>query len=198
MREILPRIFHWTVTHPKIKIDVSSYYLADEKILIDPLEPEEGLDHFREGVDHILLTNRHHYRDSGKFAEKYGCTVWCAESGLHEFTRGEEVKPFGFGDTLPGGVEAVEVGQLCPDETAFLIPRPEGVLALADGVIREKDGPLSFVPDEYMGKDTGGVKAGLKRSYGRLLERDFDHLLLAHGWPWIEGGKRALREFVRA
>ena len=41
MREILPQTFHWTRSHPKIKIEVSSYYLADEGILIDPLVPEE-------------------------------------------------------------------------------------------------------------------------------------------------------------
>lgn len=198
MQEILPRIFHWTAMHPKIAIEVSSYYLADERILIDPLVPEEGLAWFTHGVDHILLTNRHHYRDSGKFVEKHGCSVWCAESGLHEFTHGEKVKPFQSGDTLPGKIEAVEIGQICPDETAFLIPRPERVVALADGVVRQQDGPLSFVPDEYMGEDPRGVKVGLKRSYGRLLERDFDHLMLAHGWPWIGDAKRALSEFVLA
>jgi hypothetical protein len=49
-----------------------------------------------------------------------------------------------------------------------------------------------------MGDDPDGVKAGLKRSYQRLLQRDFDHLLLAHGWPWIGGGKQALRDFLEA
>ncbi len=30
MNEIIPGIYHWTAAHPKIKIEVSSYYLADE------------------------------------------------------------------------------------------------------------------------------------------------------------------------
>ncbi|MFQ5745307.1 MAG: hypothetical protein ACE5HV_17265, partial [Acidobacteriota bacterium] len=123
MKEILPRVYHWTATHPRIGIEVSSYYLADEKILLDPMVPEKGLGSFECGVEHILLTNRHHYRQSGELARRYGCTVWCAETGLHEFTHGENVKPFKFGDTLPGGIEAVEIGALCPDETALLIPR---------------------------------------------------------------------------
>ena len=37
MNEILPGIYHWTAAHPKIKVEVSSYYLADECVLIDPL-----------------------------------------------------------------------------------------------------------------------------------------------------------------
>lgn len=196
MREILPRVFHWTVIHPKIKIEVSSYYLADEEVLIDPLEPKEGLDWFPTKPKHILLTNRHHYRDSGKFAGRFGCAVWCVETGLHEFQHGEEVRPFRFGDRLPGDITAVEIGALCPDETALHIPRAEGLVALADGAIRLEDGPLQFVPEQYIGDDPVGVKAKLQKSYRRLLERNFDHLLLAHGWPWVGGGRQALRDFA--
>ena len=198
MKEILPQVFHWTVLHPRIKTEVSSYYLAAEGVLIDPLEPEEGLDWFRAKPKDILLTNRHHYRDSGKFAERFGCTVWCVETGLHEFKRGEKVRPFRFGDRLPGEITAFEIGAICPDETALQIPVAEGVVAIADGVVRQDDGTLQFVPDEYMGGNLADVKVGLKKSYRRLLEHDFDHLLLAHGNPWIGGGKQSLREFVEA
>ena len=198
MREILPRVFHWTVIHPKIKIEVSSYYLADDQVLIDPLEPVEGLDWFPTKPKHILLSNRHHYRDSGKFADRFGCVVWCVETGLHEFQKGEEVRPFRFGDKLPGNITAVEIGALCPDETAFHIPKAEGLVALADGAIRQGESPLQFVPDQYIGDDPAGVKARLRESYRRLLELDFDHLLLAHGPPWVGGGRQALREFAGA
>ncbi len=196
MREILPRVFHWTVIHPKIKIEVSSYYLADDQVLIDPFEPVEGLDWFPTKPKHILLTNRHHYRDSGKFAGRFGCAVWCVETGLHEFQHGEEVRPFRFGDRLPGNITAVEIGALCPDETALHIPKADGLVALADGAIRQGGSPLQFVPDQYIGDDPAGVKTRLRESYRRLLERDFDHLLLAHGLPWVDGGKQALRDFA--
>jgi len=196
MKEILPGVYHWTVTHPSIKIEVSSYYLAEERVLIDPLLPKGGLEALPNDPEHVYLTNRHHYRHSGRFAEQFGCAVWCVESGLHEFKHGEKVRPFRFGDLLPGGILAVEIGAICPDETALIIPLGEGLAALADGVVRDKDGPLGFVPDAYMGEDPEGVKAGLREAYGRLLEQDFDHLLLAHGWPWVQGGKQALREFV--
>lgn len=198
MKEIRPGVHHWTVMHPVIRHEVSSYYLSDEKILIDPLSPPEGAGAFRGGVDHILLTNRHHYRDSGKIAKALGCTVWCVESGLHEFTHGEEVKPFRFGDTLPGGIEAIEVGAICPDETALLVPRGQGLLAVADGVVRDKDGPLGFVPDEYIGEDAEAVKKDLLRAYRSLLDRRFDTLLLAHGWPVVGSGKEALQGFAQA
>ncbi len=197
MREILPGVLHWSVLHPKIKVEVSSYYLPGAGVAIDPLMPSGGLDAFEQGVQHILLTNRHHYRDTGRLVEAFGCTVWCVESGLHEFTHGEKVKPFRFGDKLPGGIEAVEIGALCPDETALVLTEPAGVIAVADGAVRmQPDGPLGFVPDEYLGDDPEAVKAGLKAAYRRLLRRDFEHLLLAHGNPWIGGAKEALRAYL--
>ena len=98
---------------------------------------------------------------------------------------------------MPGDIEAVEIGALCPDETALVLTQPAGVIALADAAVRmEPDSPLGFVPDEYMGNDPEAVKAGLKTACRRLLERNFDHLLLAHGNPWIGGAKKALQEHL--
>jgi hypothetical protein len=44
--------------------------------------------------------------------------------------------------------------------------------------------------------DPERTKAGLRDAYRRLLELDFDHLLLAHGGPIPGTGKDALRSFV--
>lgn len=196
MREVMPGLLHWTTPHPKIKFDVSSYFLTEAKILIDPLIPAAGPEPFAGGVDHIILTNRHHYRDSGEIAKKYGCKVWCVDKGMHEFTHGETVEAFAAGDTLPGDIETVGIGVISPDETALVLSKPAGVVALADGVIRMGAGPLGFVPDEYMGDDPEAIKTGLKKAMGSLCEREFDHLLLAHGDPWIGGARDALREFA--
>ena len=195
MKEILPGVHHWTRVHPKIKIEVSSYYLEPERVLIDPLAPEEGLDWFSEHAppEHVLLSNRHHYRDSARFVEAFGCTVHASRPGMHEFTDGEPVEPFDFGAELPGGVKAYEVGVLCPDETALHVPA-HGALCVADGVVNY--GGLGFVPDEYLGDDAEGVKQGLTAAYAGLLELDFDSLLLAHGPPLAGGAKEALREFA--
>ncbi len=62
MNEILPGIYHWTTVHPKIKMEVSSYYLVPERALLDPLIPTEGFNWFEPPPENIYLTNRHHYR----------------------------------------------------------------------------------------------------------------------------------------
>jgi hypothetical protein len=203
IREILPGIFHWTSVHPEIRIPVSSHYVAPARMLLDPLVPDEGLAWFgrRAPPEHVLLTNRLHSRHSARFVERYGCAVWCNEAGLDHFgsegeIQGLTVRGFQPGELLPGGIESHAVGVLCPDETAFRIPGAEPALAIADGVVRDGDGPLAFVPDPLLGDDPEAVKRGLRQAYRRLLALDFDHLLLAHGNPWLGGAHAALAAFV--
>lgn len=199
MQEILSGIYHWTTFHEGIREDVHSYYIAavEPAILIDPRVPAEGLEWFRERPlpQHIYLTNRHHYRHSDQFENAFGAKVWCHQEGLHEFTQGQVVAPFHHGDELPGGILALKVGVLCPEETALLIPRVGGILANGDAIIRHNN-HLGFVPDSLMGDQPEAVKSGLRKVFRGHLERDFDHLLFAHGTPWIGGAKAALRQFL--
>ncbi len=198
MEEIVPHIFHWTALHPDIEQEVHSYCLTNlgPTILIDPMMPAEGLDWFRgRSPEHIYLTNRLHYRDSERFVEAFGAQVWCHAAGLHEFEPGQRVKGFEHGDELPGGVLALEVGALCPEETALLVPIGGGALAMGDAVIRENE-HLEFVSDPLMGDDPAAVKKGLRAAFRKLLERRFEHLLLAHGRPYIQSGKEALRRIA--
>jgi hypothetical protein len=203
MREVLPGVFHWTAPHPRIRIEVSSYWLDDAGVLIDPLVPrEEGLEWFAERPRQpaaILLSNRHHYRESDRFAERFGATVHCNRLGLHEFSDGRAVEGFDIGEHLPGGAVAHELGAISPDDTALSLPEHRAIV-LADGVVRGgphgQSGPLGFVPDSLM-DDPPATKRGLLSACERLLaELDFDHLLLAHGGPVTGDGREQLRELV--
>lgn len=200
MKEILPGVFHWKTFHEGIQAYVHSCYInaTDPPVLIDPRVPAQGIEWFAAygAPQHIYLTNRHHYRHSGRFTERYGARVWCHKDGLHEFTHGEQVRGFSHGKILPGGVLALKVAALCPEETALYLPLHGGILSLGDALVRER-GRLGFVPDAYMGDDPEGVKHGLRKAFRRhLREREFDHLLFAHGAPWIGGARAGLQAFL--
>jgi glyoxylase-like metal-dependent hydrolase (beta-lactamase superfamily II) len=191
MEEIAPGILHWQAPHPKIGVDVSSYWLPKLRTLLDPIAVPDEV----EGVQHILLTCRHHVRDSIEVRTRFAAVVRAPRTGMHEYEDDTPIEPYDFGEALAGGaVTAHEVDAISPDETALHIPAVNA-LAVADGVIRYGE-ELGFVPDRYM-DDPEQTKAGLKEAFGRLAdELDFDVLLLAHGTPIASGGREALRRFA--
>jgi len=197
VEEVAPGIWHWSARHPRIRIVVHSYYFPEERVVLDPIEPQ-SFDLFEDlgAPTEVLLTNRHHYRASGEFAARFGAVVRAPRAGMHEFAPEQHVEPFDVGDTLVGGVVVHEVGAICPDECALHVPARRA-LAIADGAVRwEEGGPLAFVPDDLMDAP-GRTKEGLRAAYQRLVgELDFDCLLLAHGAPFVGNGREVLAAFV--
>ncbi len=198
MQELLEGIHHWTAFRDTIGMRVHSYYVEPAAALIDPMEPDEGLAAFtRLGrrPEVILLTNRHHFRHSGRFREAFGCEVRASEPGRADL-EGRDVRTFAYGAEVAPGITALDVGAISPDETALHIAHGGGAIAVADGVVRF-EGELGFVSDELMGDDPEGVKRGLRKAYGDLVRRiDFAGLLMAHGEPIAPGGREALQRFV--
>jgi Metallo-beta-lactamase superfamily len=201
MREIAPGVVHWQTFYEKIGSPVSSYMLIAGGVVLDPRAPDEGFAALAERFGEpraVILTNRHHYRQAAELQATYGATILCHQAGMHAFTHGERVTPFAFGDELPGGAVAHEVGAITPEETAVWFAG-EGALALADGLVRmPPDGSLGFVPDQLLGDDPEGVKHGLRLAFQRLALLSPEHLLLAHGLPVVGNGRRALEDFANA
>jgi glyoxylase-like metal-dependent hydrolase (beta-lactamase superfamily II) len=198
MEEIAPGIHHWTAQHPEIDLRVSSYYVEPAGILIDPLEPEDGLGFF-DALDlppqQVVLTIGLHWRHSDRFRDRYGATVRAPAAAMHRFEGTDrDAEPFEFGDEVVPGVTAIEIGGIAPDDTALHIAHGDGTLAFADGLVR-MGGVLGFVPDAYM-EEPEKEKQAIRDSLRGLLERDFDTLLFAHGDPVPKGGRAALGDFL--
>ena len=96
-------------------------------VLFDPLVPrEEGLEWFSSrpaSPQAILLSNRHHYRESDRFAERFGCRGALQQRGpARVLPRRGRCEGFDVGEELPGGVLACELDAICPDDTALHLP----------------------------------------------------------------------------
>jgi hypothetical protein len=192
MEEITPEIRHWTAVHPNIGWTVSSYWLPGLKLLLDPLEVPDEVD----GVEQIVLTNRHHRRSAFEASERFGAPVLVPREGLHDYA-GDPVEPYDFGEPfLDGAITAHQVTELWPDDGALHIPSLDA-LAIADTVLND-DGRLEFMPDVCFG-DVEAERASIRAGLARLAdELEFSHLLLAHGDPLPGGGRERLREFAAA
>jgi hypothetical protein len=191
MHEIAPGIRHWTAPHPNLGIEVSSYWLPDLRVLLDPLAVPEEVD----GIEEIVLSNRHHKRDMLAAHERFGAPIRAPRIGMHDFDEDDPVDPYDFEEPFAGGaITAYQVTEYWPDDCALHIPSVSG-LVIADTVINY--GGLRFVPDNLMGDDPEAEKRDMKATLGRLAdELEFEHLLLAHGDPVPSEGRERLREFA--
>jgi hypothetical protein len=200
MEEVLPGLIHWSAFHEGIGQDVHSGFVLASGTLIDPMEPPQGLEVVGALATpkRIVLSNRHHYRHSARYAEHFGCQVLCNEAGLHEFDERRPVAGFAFGDRLARDVRALELGSICAEETALSLELDGGALWFGDGVTRGREGSLAFMPDRLLGDDPEGVRAGLRERLRSLTDEDFDTLLFAHAAPVCEGAKRMLGALVEA
>jgi hypothetical protein len=192
MEELTPEIRHWSAVHPDIGWVVSSYWLPGLGVLLDPLEVPDEV----EGVEQIVLSNRHHRRSAFEARERFGAVVRVPRVGLHEF-EGDPVEPYDFGEPIVGGaITAHQVTELWPDDGALHIPSLDA-LAIADTVVGE-DERLQFMPDYCFG-DVSAERQSIREGLARLArELDFEHLLLAHGAPLPDSGRARLREFAAA
>jgi hypothetical protein len=198
MDELLPGIAHWTAIHPNTGLRSHSAFHVESGTLIDPMVPDEGLGWFeRHEPRRALLTNRHHLRGAPEFAEAFGVSIHCHPAGLHEFEGGPEVLPMEPGESPAPGIAVLEFGAITPEEVALRIDAGKGVIALADSVIRGRDGGLGFFPDSLLGDDPETVKDEIRAAVRRILdEQEFDGLLLAHGKPRAGGGREELERFA--
>jgi hypothetical protein len=180
MEEIAPGIRHWTAVHPNIGWVVSSYWLPDLRVLLDPLEVPDEVD----GIDHIVMSNRHHTRSCAEASERFGATI-----------HGPAGQPYEFGEPfIDGAITAYQVTELWPDDAALHIPSLDA-LAIADTVLRDK-GELNWMP-EVCFDDVDAERASITSGLSRLAsELSFSHLLLAHGDPIANSGREALAAFA--
>ncbi len=204
MNEIIPGVWHWTAPNPSIGgKQVSSYWLEASGVAIDPLlPPDDGIAWFasrRVPPSAVVLSNRHHYRDSGAITDRFGCAVQVPALGLHAFEDDQPVVAYEPGDSLPGGLIAVHVGVLSPDDGG-LYHEVSGSLWLADTIVRsatDPDARIGWVLDALM-DDPPETKRRLLEVFERILdEYAFGNLMLAHGLPLIGNGRAELARFVR-
>ena len=200
LTEVIPGIEHWSGIHPGHGMLVHSHYLTRQRAAIDPVGADGLIDALRAagGVEQVVLSNRHHLRASEEIAAEFGAAIRVPRAGLHDFEGPgtPEVIAYDWGDEVVEGVIAYEVGSLAPDDGALHISVGPGALSLADSVMSDDDG-LGFVPDGLM-DDPPRTKEGLLEAFRRLLDLEFDVLLMAHGAPLPAGGRAALAAFTEA
>ena len=195
MREILPGILTWTWFSEPHGYDFNGYLVHHPagNLVVDPVPPgEDGLDEMaRAGVASIVLTNRNHSRAANAVRERTGArTLMHAADAAFARGQGAVID----GELTVGGpvgpFTVVAAAGKSPGEVALHWPQRR-LLVVGDAVIGNPPGHCALLREKVMDDP-----AALRLSVRKLLDLDFDALLLGDGTPILEGAKGRLAELV--
>ena len=195
MQEILTDIFTWPWFSEPHGYNFNGHLIRhpEGNLCIDPVEPsEEELDEIASlGVARILLTNRNHSRASNKLRERTGArTSIHSNDAAHARDQGTVLDDaLAVGQTI-GPLVVVDAAGKSPGEVAFHWPERR-LLMVGDAVIGNPPGHFGLLHEKVMDDPER-----LRQSVRRLLDFDFDALLVGDGEPILEGAKARLEELV--
>ncbi len=195
MREIVSDILTWPWFSEPHGYNFNGHLVRDPggNICIDPVEPtaDDMETLVREGVAWIILTNRNHSRAANRVRARTGArTVIHANDADHARNQGTELDDgLNLGDTV-GPFEVVDAAGKSPGEVALLWP-DRRILIVGDAIIGNPPGQCGLLPERVMDDP-----ARLRGSLRKLLDLDFDILLVGDGEPILRDAKARIKELV--
>jgi glyoxylase-like metal-dependent hydrolase (beta-lactamase superfamily II) len=189
MREIMPGIFTWPWFAQRFGYDFNGYFLPEARLVIDPVEiPADVLPKLAP-VAEIFLTNRNHFRDAQKLKQATGGRV-LVHGADRAFVESKGVSVDGDPGPRVGPFDVVPVPGKSPGEVALHWPERR-LLLVGDACVGKAPGVLGLLPDAVIDD-----KTQLLASLRRLLDKDFDTLLVADGHSILNGAHKALEALL--
>ena len=195
MLEIVTDILTWSWYSEPHGYDFNGYLIRDPdgNICVDPVEPtEDDIDAIaQEGVANIILTNRNHSRASNRVRARTGAqTVIHADDAEHAGSQNTQLDGELIIGNRIGPLEVVGVAGKSPGEVA-LFWRDRGILIVGDAIIGNPPGQCNLLPERVMDDP-----ALLRSNVRKLLDLDFDILLVGDGESILQNAKARLKALV--
>lgn len=192
MKEIAPGLRRWTAWREGWEEDVGCVAVDTEDglLLIDPLDPPAEV----AKPAHVLVTVFWHDRSIKDVGAR---RVWAPSRSKKPLeNRGITVTDTVDGP-LPGGILAFATPR--PSEVVYYVPQGKAVvvgdvLLGAGAKPKPTDEPLRLCPERWLG--TKQTHADLRESLAPLLELPVERVLVSHGAPVLENGKRELERLL--
>jgi glyoxylase-like metal-dependent hydrolase (beta-lactamase superfamily II) len=202
MHEILPGIFTWGSTYADRPWDLNGYaiVLDGETILVDPPVPDEGeWSSVSKPLTTIVLTNRDHVRDAELFRKRYGARITAGKNEISQLAPLIVDVGVQEGDLISGALRVIDLPGKSPGEIGLYFDPAHhaysrqigGILLLGDAIIGNPPGALGLIPEQKLDDPQT-----LKRSLLKLLDYEFDLLLLCDGQSVLRDAKRKVSEFL--
>lgn len=208
LAEIEAGLWRWTAYYEEWKEDVGCVYCEtpDGVVLVDPLVPAgEEEERFWKALDndvrrvggqvHVLVTVFWHVRNTATMVDRYSARVWAPSTSRAAVERrsGVVTDVFRPGDGLPGGIESFRTARRT--EVVFWIPQ-HGALVPGDVLLGDGVGGIRMCPESWLPEKSGHRE--LAESLKPLLDLAVRRILVSHGEPVLENGRRALSAALQA
>jgi hypothetical protein len=218
LTEITPGIHRWSSAHPEWRPanewgkDVASFALVTDSVLslVDPLLPPAesaerervfvGLDALveRAGKLEVLITIPFHARSTVEVAERYGerlpTEVWGHPGAKRRLGTSVPLNAIEPGRQA-GSALAQRIGSPVRQETPLFFP-DHRALAFGDAVIGLEGGLRVW--QSVNPKQRRWYRERFIPSLQPLLDLDIERVLVTHGPPVLQGGRRKLAEALEA
>ena len=202
MHEILPGIFTWGSTYADRPWDLNGYAiaLAGETVLVDPPTPVEGeWSTVSTPITTIVLTNRDHVRETELFRTRYGAHVTAGKNELAQLAPLTIDLAVQEGDLISAALRVIDLPGKSPGEIGLYFDPAHhaysreigGIVLLGDAIIGNPPGALGLIPEPKLDDPKT-----LKRSLLKLLDYEFDVLLLCDGQSVLRDAKRKVSDFL--
>jgi glyoxylase-like metal-dependent hydrolase (beta-lactamase superfamily II) len=203
MHEILPGIFTWGSTYADRPWDLNGYaiVLREGAVLIDPPAPEAtDWQKLPTPITTVVLTNRDHIRDAPLFRTRYGARIVAGKDELPQFVSLPIDEAVQEGDLIGGALRVIHLPGKSPGEIGLYLGSAyhaaardgAGILILGDAIIGNPPGALGLIPEEKL-DDPKTLKASLPK----ILDYDFEALLLCDGQPVLSNAKQRVSDFLK-
>ena len=195
MREIVDDILTWSRFSEAHGYDFNGHLIRHPggNICIDPVEPsQDDLEALvGQGVSRILLTNRNHSRAANRIRASTGArTAIHADDADHARGQNTDIDQELTVGRRIGPLEVIAAAGKSPGEVA-LFWRDRGILIVGDAIIGNPPGRCGLLPERVM-DDPARLRANVRK----LLDLDFDILLVGDGASLLDDAKARLKELV--
>lgn len=188
------------------------YVVKDESavVVIDPIRlnrrDQEMVDGIGTPTDAIIL-GPNHERDTVAYQKRFGLRVWANRKLFSRIGIGVNTF-FESGDALPAGLLPIDMPGTFHGETVLHHPPNGGVLLVGDAIfnLQNEDlnaglklvGPLGLVPlgVRTMPRLFMDDPVLARESYRKLLECDFEGILVSHGQPILSDARNVLESLI--
>lgn len=196
METLFSGIEMWSWYSEEKGMNFNGYLIGQgkERVVIDPpqMTIDDKQDLSIDGAKAVILTNRDHIREAKECRLLLNTKVWAPEADAPEMGSVTIDQTYKDGDLLPSGLKAVSIPNgKSAGESALYLNQHGGIFILGDALVGMPDGTLKLLsPDKYT--DVKKAKEGLRR----LLDYEFEIVLVGDGKPILSGGKKAVEAFL--